>query len=96
MYMCIDFVTDSTILRLDFVTDLTVHSIVCCSVYFNNILVLSLQSVLFVGKSKQRVKSADLAQITDKVYHMKLYRANVEMIENRIDQQLWWGDALIA
>jgi len=70
MYMCIAFVT---VLRLDFVTGLTVYSIVCCSVYFNNILVLSWQSVLFVGKSKQREKSADLPQVTDKVYHMKLY-----------------------
>jgi hypothetical protein len=41
---------------------------------FNNISVISWQSVLLVEETEYQEKNNDLSQVTDKLYHIMLYQ----------------------
>ena len=42
-----------------------------CNVTFNNISVISWQSVLLVGEPEDPDKTTDLSQVVDKLYHIR-------------------------
>jgi hypothetical protein len=46
---------------------------------FNNILASSWWSILLVGVLENPEKATDLSQVTDKHYHMMLYRVDLTM-----------------
>jgi len=46
---------------------------------FNNISVVSWQSVLLVGETEVQGETTGLPQVTDKLYHILLYRAGFEL-----------------
>ena len=61
------------------------------NVNFNNILVMSLQSVLLVEETGVPDKITDLSQVTDKVVHIMLYWVHYFAI-NRVQTHNLSGD----
>ena len=48
---------------------------------FNNISVISWWSVVLVEETEYPEKTTDLSQVTDKLYHIMLYRVHLTMDE---------------
>jgi hypothetical protein len=56
---------------------------------FNNISVISWQSVLLVEEPEYSEKTTDLLKVTDTLYHIMLYRLSGIQTHNVSDDMYW-------